>query len=347
MPTFTTKDRALAIAAGCAFTAGGLTILLGPALTKPMEWTSFHVLTILTVFGTIAAGHLMVDAGRAKHVFAMLGFLALFLAGTGLVVYKSVGRQAETADTKALSAEATNTAIADKRFDLEKARARLDDATKAADREMTGEKCGSRCKDWRLRATEVSSHIKSLESEIAALGPQKPVNAEASKMADMLALFGVNRDKAVALFSLLEPFLNTLFFEIGSIVSLGFAFRARSIATVAKSPEETFAETKAKAIQSIAERSPLASMFSGELPDPTPPKPRKRASTRLPDNVVPFAGHPVVEALRANGGAVSSNRRLAQLMGVCEPESSKRVREVLDKVAVERIGKRVHIRLIA
>lgn len=220
------KGRALAITAGVAFTAGGLTILLGDVLTKPEQWTSYHALTILTVFGTIAAGHLLVDAGRARHFLAAVGFLLLFLSGTGLVVYQSVGRQAETSDAKALDAETSNGLIAAKSVDLAKAKTRFDEATRMADAEMRGERCGPRCKDWRQRATEVQALVSQLESEIRALGPQKPVAPKAEKMAAVAALFGADQQKAKAALMLLEPFLWTLFFEIGSIVSLGFAFRS-------------------------------------------------------------------------------------------------------------------------
>lgn len=221
-----THGRALAMVAGMAFTVGSLVILMGDVLTRPQMWERYHVLTILTVFGVIASGHLMATAGSAKRLLSALGFGVLFLAGTMLVVYNSVGRQAEVTDAKALSAEATNAAIVAKTADLAKAKQRFDDANAAADREMTGERCGPKCKDWRLRATEVGAHIKALEAEIAALGPQKPVNPKAEKMAAVIALFGGNEVKAKAALSLLEPFLWTLFFEIGSIVSLGFAFRS-------------------------------------------------------------------------------------------------------------------------
>lgn len=232
MTTNNTKGRALAIIAGCAFAAGGLTILLDKDLTKPLEWTSSHWLTILTVFGTIAAGHLMVDAARARHLFATLGFLMLFLSGTGLVVYNSVGRQAEAAGTTMLSVEDTNKKIAEKSTDLESAKARRDYANRQADKEMTGQRCGPRCKDWRQNAKDISIVIHQLESEIAALGPQKPVNAQAAAMADIGLLFGIPASKAqvVAALTLLIPFLKTLFFEIGSIVSLGFAFRSGPVA---------------------------------------------------------------------------------------------------------------------
>jgi len=221
--------RILAMVAGMAFTAGSLVILMGDVITNPRAWEQYHVLTILTVFGVICAGHLMATAGSARHFLAALGFGVLFVAGTSLVFYNSVGRQAEVTDAKALSAEATNAAIAAKSTDLVKARARFEDANLYADKEMTGERCGPRCKDWKLRATEVGSHIAALEAEIAALGPAKPVNPKASRMAQIVALFGADELKAKAALTLLEPFLWTLFFELGAIVSLGFAFRSDAL----------------------------------------------------------------------------------------------------------------------
>ena len=137
------KGRALAIIAGLAFTAGALTILLGPALLTPLEWSSYHVLTIISVFGTTAAGHLLADAGF-KHPIAGLGFLVLFLGGTALVVANSVGRQAATFEESTLSAEATNAAIADKSEDLKQARARKVYADAQVQRETSRGGCG-RC----------------------------------------------------------------------------------------------------------------------------------------------------------------------------------------------------------
>ena len=327
----TPQGRLLAIVAGLTFTAGALIILMGPVLLTPNDWTSYHVLTVLTVFGTIAAGHLMADAKRSRHGLAVIGFLTLFLAGTSLVVYQSVGRQAEFSDAKVLDTEASNMLIASKGADLAKAKSRFDDANRAADAEMRGERCGPRCKDWRQRATEVGALIAQLEGQIRALGPQKPVEPKAERMADVAALFGADHNKAKAALILLEPFLWTLFFEIGSIVSLGFAFRS------SPSISKTFDQRKSEAL-------PDPSMFSGELPEP--PKPRKRKT--IASNVVPVdfrPKHPVVEALESNGGAVLSNRELAALMQVCEAESSKRVQEIPEMLTVRRNGKRVEIRL--
>ena len=203
------RGRFLAGVAGCAFAAGGLTILLGSDLTSPQDWQASQWLTILTVFGTIAAGHLMVDAARARHLFATLGFLVLFLSGTGLVVYSSVGRQVETAGTTTLSVEDNNTKIADKTEDLKAARARRDYADRAADREMTGQRCGQRCRDWEQNSKDITVVILQLEAEIAALGPQKPVNAQAAAMADMAALFGAdNKARTVAVLLLIIHLLS-------------------------------------------------------------------------------------------------------------------------------------------
>lgn len=320
----TTSARALAISAGAAFVTGALVILLGDAISTPSQWTTTHLLTVLTVFGTIAAGHLMHDAVRARHPFATFGFLVLFLSGTGLVVYQSVGRQAEKSDVIVYDAEAANAAIADKSADLAKARRRFDEANAAADDEMTGSRCGRRCNDWKQRATEVKALITQLEGEIAALGPKKPVAPKADKMAEVAALFGADKARAKAILMLMEPFFWTLFFEIGSIVSLGFAFRHRP---------------------TVAGKKTIAETFSEADPEPLPPRPRK-GKTFSSSNVVRLPSkHPVVAALEKNGGTVSSNRELAALMCVTDGEASKRWQEVSDQLHVTRVGKRVEIAL--
>ena len=322
----TTKGRALAITAGVAFTAGGLTILLGDVLTTPEAWTSYHALTILTVFGTIAAGHLLVDAWKARHVLAALGFFVLFLSGTGLVVYQSVGRQAETTDAKVLDAEASNLMLAAKGSDLAKAKVRFDEANRMADSEMRGERCGPRCKDWRQRAKEVQALIAQIEGEIRALGPQKPVAPKAEKMAAVAALFGADEAKTKAALMLLEPFLWTLFFEIGSIVSLGFAFRSKPISV----------SNMAKSVSA----KPISVSDPGH---PSPPVSRKRR--RFPaTNVVDFQGHKVLKALEREQGPVS-NARLAELLGETEGEASKSWREVSQHLEIGRQGKELRIAL--
>lgn len=232
----TTQGRALSIAAGGAFTTGGLTILLGEALFKPSEWSSYHLLTILTVFGTIAAGHLMADAIRARAAFSSLGFLVLFLTGTGLVVVQSVGRQAESSEAAVSSSETANKAIADKRAELDRARQRLADAEKMVELETKRGGCKSDCRDWKTRSSEVRSHVQVLESELKTLGAPKPVAPKAERLAAVAELAGFDGAKTKVAFTLLEPFLWTLFFELGTIICLGFAFRHRPVASIAQFP---------------------------------------------------------------------------------------------------------------
>ena len=331
------RGRFLAGVAGCAFAAGGLTILLGSDLTSPRDWQASQWLTILTVFGTIAAGHLMVDAARARHLFATLGFLVLFLSGTGLVVYSSVGRQVETAGTTTLSVEDNNTKIADKTEDLKAARARRDYADRAADREMTGQRCGQRCRDWKQNSKDITVVILQLEAEIAALGPQKPVNAQAAAMADMAALFGAdNKARTVAVLLLIIPFLKTLFFEVGAIVSLGFAFRQ------GKRPVLVAAND----CHSVADNRQTSFPVEFQLPEPPePPKGKRRKP--FPKEVIDFSNHPVVKALRDNGGSVTSHRALAQLLQMDEGAASRRRQEVEDLLEVTRHGKQLRIALRA
>src|SRR5437016_1324774 len=105
MSSANTGSRTLAIAAGLAFTGGALTILLHDVIDPAsvthtlVRWTMTHTLAVLTVLGVILAGHLAGEARRSRHYGSMLGFVLAALIGTGLVVYNSVGRQAEASDT--------------------------------------------------------------------------------------------------------------------------------------------------------------------------------------------------------------------------------------------------------
>jgi hypothetical protein len=294
--------RALAIAAGCVFAAGALYILLEDVV-KTGNWTMEHAMTVITLLGTIAVGHL---AQTSRGLLAKLGFSALFLAGTALTTYTSIGRQAELTDTKVLSAEATNSAIAGKEVDLAKARIRLDQATAAADKEMTGEQCGRRCKDWKLRATEVQANIGRLEADIKALGPQKPIATKADKMAKVLALFGWPEGSAKAALMLIEPFAYSLFFELGIILSFGYGLRPRpKWRPCPKEPE---------------------------------PEPKKQSAKTRPD-------HPVLRVLQSSSRPLTNNE-LAAAMGVSKGEATKRRAEVAAWLQETRSGRRVYTSLV-
>jgi hypothetical protein len=333
------KGRALALVAGVAFAVGGLTILLDKDLTSPMHWQAGQWLTILTVFGTITAGHLMADASRARHWFAALGFFVLFLSGTSLVVYSSVGRQVETQGTTTLSVEDTNKKIVEKNEDLEQAKARKAYADAQVQKEVGKRGCGRNCKDWMRNSKDIEIVIEQLEREIAALGPQKPVNAKAVAMAEIAMLLHVpgTKDQIVAALVLLMPFATTLFFEVGSIVAFGFAFRQgkRPILVAAND------------CRSIAESNQQVGFTIAEDVDNDPEPPKGKRKPEIGKGVIDLHEHRVWKAIKANGGSVNSHRELSQLLGIDEGAASRLRQEIEDHLQMTRIGKQLRIALRA
>ena len=241
----TPNGRLLAIAAGAGFAYGGLRIILGDALTDPSQWTTATQLTVLMVVGTIAAGHLMRDAWTARHRAAAAGFLVLFLAGTGLVVFNSVGRQAEST----MLTEAQADYAADERARIKpllgQAEAMLLSTAKRLQADcVDGKKGKGHCDGLRTSHAVYEAAVKGHQADLDKLGPPKPVNAKATQGAKIAALFGVDEGKAKAALMLIEPFLWTLFFELGSVISLGFAFRHRPGNRVAQSEKSRPATRK-------------------------------------------------------------------------------------------------------
>lgn len=274
MTTITPNGRALAIVAGAAFVYGGLRIILGDQLTDPSQWTTAVQLTVLMVFGTIAAGHLMRDAARAKQRAATLGFLVLFLSGTGLVVFNSVGRQAEaTMLTVSQADDAAERRVAIKAA-LARAEAMLTEAQASLARECKTGK-GKRCEGIAATIAVYEAAVKGHVADLDKLGPARPVNAKAVEGAKIAALFGADEAQAKAALLLLEPFLWTLFFEWGSIVSLGFAFRHKAI-------------TETTPSEKIDEEAEKLKKFLANDTDPLPPT-RAIVPDLKGENIVPWA----------------------------------------------------------
>lgn len=322
-----TSERVLAIAAGGTFAIGGLITILGFEVFTPRAWTPMTVTTILLVAGTIFAGHLLSNAFADKRWLHGLGFSLVFAVGTCAVVLNSVGRQAETTQTKTLSAEQVNQAIFDKRTALNDANDRLAEANDMVDLQTngginrrTGEKvqpgCGESCRGWKLRVADLTVVVKTLERELRELGPQKPVNPKAETIAALFELFHFDKARVASIMGILEPFFPTFVFEFGAIVSLGYAFR-RSHLIVASPPDD------GRKIAKEPDRPPV----------------------RL--ELVHSQEHPVVKTLRRAGGEVRSNRELARIHQVSDGWASKMVDEAEDLGLVERekIGKEVRIRL--
>ena len=339
MQSISMGGRTIAIAAGLLFTAGAAGILLEDVILHGAPLTLKHYLTIVTIFGTMMVGHLTGKAKAHRHWLAMLGFASLFVAGTGLTVYSSVGRQAASVMVAAAEAETADGARIEAHAGLKRAQAMLDEELADLARECKTGK-GSKCDGIRTSVETYQSSVRGFKADLDRLGPPKVAVPEARRAGELAAVFGFNASKVEAAAILVVPFLTTLLFEFGAIVSLGYGFRtSRNFRTVAK-PSDT-AQT------SFSGLAPIAT-FSGEFPEPQPPTTGKRRKNR--NNVVPFSSkyrntHPVISALESSGGSVASNRELSRLMNVTEGESSKRVSEVADRLVIRRVGKETRISL--
>jgi hypothetical protein len=243
------NSQRLAIVAGIAATGGALAILLADPLASG-TWRLDHGLLPVIVAITIAAGHLTGSAWRDRRYGSSIGFAVIFTIGTVLTVYSSVGTQKAATGDKATSIEADNAAVAAKTAELTSARARLDVATREADREMKGQDCRTRCENWRKRGAEVQSHIRILEAELRQLGSTKAARPKAEAAAEALAVLGFDRARVANAATIFEPFAYSLLLELTAIVAFGYGFGhqvspapaapATVAATVtARKPEET------------------------------------------------------------------------------------------------------------
>lgn len=222
--TYSIEGRALAITAGGMFAAGTLGILLEDVILHAAPFGLKHALTVVVVAGTIMVGHLAAGARSSRHWSAVLGFGALFLAGTVLTVYQSVGRQA--AHTMIASAEVATAEQARLRATkgLAQAEAMLADAQRDLARECKTGK-GRRCDGIAATIAVYEAAAKGHQAELTRLGPPRVAVPEAKRAGELAAVFGADPQKVEAAMVLVIPFVTTLFLELGAIISLGYGFR--------------------------------------------------------------------------------------------------------------------------
>ena len=316
MKTFLNRIPAIVMAS--LFVYGGLLLVVGSdALMKPATWTDYQILTLLIIAVTIGAGHFTKTAWKQGAVLSCIGFAIVFVTGTYLSARQSLDRQAETAAATTLSAEDVNGKLASKGADLADARNRLKYAEDQVQAESTRQRCGERCERWKRTANDRRTVVSALEAEIAALGPPKPVNAGREHFGATAAAMGFNKEGAMGFDALLLPFLKFFVFEIGSIVSLGFALHS--------SPKPVRVSRPA----------------NDQAPPPAPKKPLPSVSSA---QLLSFQGHKVLKALE-NEKAPVTNGRLAELLGETEGEASKSWREVSEYLDVGKQGKELRIAL--
>lgn len=271
MKTYHT-GRALAILCGIAAAGGALAILLADPVTTG-TWRLDHVLLPVVVAITIASGHLFGSAVREWRFLPAMGFATIFAVGTALTVYSSVGAQKTGAGARQEAEIAHhNGAIEAKREAIEHARARFRQAEAQADREMSGERCGPRCKDWRLRAKEVAAHIAKLEGELQALGALQVTPSKSRPFSEAMGVLGFDAVKVEKIAATFEPFAFSLLFELTAIVAFGFGFGHS---------RETRQEVPAQAATPDPDTE--------ETPAPTPPKGTGRRGRKVDPKLISFA----------------------------------------------------------
>ncbi len=330
--TTTTASRWLARAAGFAATGGALAILCSDAL-RTGHWELEHALMPIVVAITIASGHLIGSALREWRLISAAGFAVLFALGTFATVYNSVGRQAATADTAALTVEDHNAQRDETETDLATAKQRLADADRMVAIETGKGGCGRNCKDWQQRAAEVRSHVALLETKLGKIGPRQVAAPKADRAARVAALIGFERERTKEVFHLIEPFLYALLFELAAIVAFGFGFAHRpSRMPVAMANDNVRPPSVARTATSAPTPPPTNGGHSAPIPV-------------MPEACVPH-DHPVIVALRRTKRPLS-NDELATEMGVTKGEASKRWREVSGQLTVTREGRELRIALAA
>lgn len=311
--------RAATVVLAGLFVYGGLLLVVGgEALMQPSTWTDYQKVTLLIIAVTIGAGHQTKNAWRAGAYVSFAGFIAAFLLGTYLSARQSLDRQAETAAAATLSVTDINAKLATKSADLADAKKRLQYAEDQVQDESTGQRCGPRCERWKLTAKDRKTVVDSIERDIAALGPPKPVNAGRESFGDLLATVGYKKEAAMGFDTLFVPFAKFFLFELGSIFSVGFALRSSAAPVKVSRPA------------------------NDTSPPPVTRKPLPPSVSQFP--VLSFQQHKVLKALERQQGPVS-NARLAELLGETEGEASKSWREVADHLEIGKAGKELRIAL--
>jgi hypothetical protein len=218
------EGRPLAILAGALFALGTLGILLEDIILHAAPFTLKHAITVIVVAGTIMVGHQVHKAWHSGLKGSAIGFGVLFLVGTLLTVYSSVGRQAEHTMVASAEVEAADKARTRATKGLAEAEAMLADAQRDLARECKSGK-GKRCDGIAATVAVYTAAAKGYAAELDKLGPVKIATPEAKRAGELAAVFGGNPTKVEAAMILLIPFLTTLFLELGAIICLGYGFR--------------------------------------------------------------------------------------------------------------------------
>jgi hypothetical protein len=226
----TTAKRGAAIVLGAVLASGGLVLLFGDVVGagKVSAFTQKHYLTLCIVVGTMLAFHVAYEAVLHRRYAASLGLAVIVLAGTGLIVYTSLGRQAEGLQAASTVHDDQLEQRGQLRAELERDRISVGEKRKVADKACLNRLPDHpKCAGARSVVSYYENSVKGLEARLLILAPPKPADAAAENFGESAAAFNYDKDKATALASWGYRYLVTLFFEFGTTFAWGYAFSPR------------------------------------------------------------------------------------------------------------------------
>jgi hypothetical protein len=230
MTTTTTVRSWSAIVAGVFFSAVTCYVLLEDVARHGAPLTTKHIMTLAVLAGTIYFGHRWWAEFAAWRLGTAFGCAALFLAGTTTCVLMSAGRNAEVVTTKALAANSVNTARASAQKDRDEAKLRYQAAMQAEEYQCStgnGPKCAANRITRMIRREEYDAAEVTLRDQ----KPEQIANADvvaASKLVARLPFVTADAGAIEALLLLVQPFLLSLFCEVGAIVGFSMAVGHKS-----------------------------------------------------------------------------------------------------------------------
>jgi hypothetical protein len=270
--------RGVAFVAGVILLSGTLAILFYDVVALGAQFTLKHYQTLVIVAGTLLVGILAEQAWHRRQFGSLAGFSVLFLVGTGLVIYSSVGRQGE----KTMMSAGEHDLAVGKRLDLERkiASETAAFAAKRSDADAVCKKLGPdhrRCLGARAVQSVYADSLAGVEARLAQLAPPTPVDPAAEQFATSAAAFGYDKGKVAAGAGLAFPYMLTLFFEFGTIWCFARAFGPNRQRRHLPTPAET-AQTSFEAGPSVDRRWFGPDDRNGPTPKPDRPAPGGRLS---------------------------------------------------------------------
>jgi hypothetical protein len=292
-------------------------------LTRDAQHTGLtleHAMMPVLVFLTVLFGHEAFRALKEWKLISAVGFVALAIFGSGIIVAETMGRRAETRDAKVAQATKTVDQYATVAADYQRASKLVAESEKWAASECATGK-GKKCDGQTFILNQRKAHADALRLKLEQATAPAPVDSKADKIAYWAALFGASKATAKEVFQNFDPFSLSLFLELGAVFAFGFGIRTRKVAV------------------------PVSNAVSNTVPAETP----QALSFEREDGEYTDEEIEEIRKILTGLNKTVCNSELAKLAGVDPSEMSKRWRkaEKAGIITAKRSGKYMHLSLVA